>query len=82
MPGLFALELVKHDLDFVAQAEIPELSMIIVGIGQGGEVSSHWMCFLEGDYGLPNEQLRALIMQRLKVFVESQDAWPNYNVNR
>ncbi|MFZ5964858.1 polysaccharide pyruvyl transferase family protein [Thalassococcus sp. BH17M4-6] len=74
---LFAKLIQTDDVDFVAQAEIPEINLILEGITRDEPHREEWLRFAEQYYGMPLDQLTPLLRKRMKVFFNLPD-WLDY----
>lgn len=78
---LFAQRLIEDDVEFVAQAELPEIYMLLEGIGPEQEIKPEWIDFVERYYGLPIDQLKPILREKMKVFFDLP-SWKAYLSDR
>lgn len=67
---LFARRLTEDNVEFVAQAELPEIYFLLEGIGLEQEIRPEWIDFVERYYGLPIAELNPILQKKMKVFFD------------
>lgn len=62
-------QLLQQDVEFIAQAEMPEIDILLSG-GNYGHIQPDWIDFLEKYYKAPISEIAANVAAKMKVFFD------------